>query len=210
MLADHLRPGDGVLDLGANIGAYSSWFAEIVGPTGKVLGVEPGTENIRQARDLNAKFPWVTLMQVACGAWHGETQLYVDSEHGARNSCYRSNVVKDGGETETVQQVPLDFLATLVPNLRGIKIDVQGSEMDVLKGGAQTLQNRDLIWQVELWPMGLTNAGSSWEAVVKVFRSAGCVPIGETWDRVIEAMPSQTGHASHDVLLRHQSSPTES
>ena len=35
------RPGDTVLDVGANIGIFSLWASERVGPSGRVVAVEP-------------------------------------------------------------------------------------------------------------------------------------------------------------------------
>jgi FkbM family methyltransferase len=202
MLEKHLTLGDGVLDIGANVGLYSKKYAAAVGPTGYVLAVEPDHDSCMVARENNAATPWVTVMHVAVTDAMGPTTLYIDAGDHKRNSLWKANVVDDGGETRTVHTVTLDHLAKLVPNLRGIKIDAQGAEGLILAGGPETLKRADLTWYVELWPQGLLHAGSSYEAVIQMFSAAGWKAVHQSWDTVRALCERQKHpHSSIDVLV---------
>ena len=49
-LADCLKPGDVVLDVGANVGFIAVIAAKLVGPAGRVVAFEPVPENARLVR----------------------------------------------------------------------------------------------------------------------------------------------------------------
>jgi hypothetical protein len=50
VLRNWIRPGATVIDIGANMGFFTLRFARCVGPTGRVIAVEPETENLRHLR----------------------------------------------------------------------------------------------------------------------------------------------------------------
>jgi protein-L-isoaspartate O-methyltransferase len=55
-LAQLVRPGDTVVDIGAHEGYITCWLAQCVGPRGRVVAVEPNPENLGYLRrnvDLN-------------------------------------------------------------------------------------------------------------------------------------------------------------
>jgi hypothetical protein len=102
----------------------------------------------------------------------------------------------------------LDNLARTVPNLRAIKMDVQGAECHVLDGAQETL-GRDLVWAVELWPAGLKNAGRSIDELAQVFLDHGYQVVGDRAGRRLEqivgAIRDYDGHKSTDVVLKRTS-----
>lgn len=202
MLDAYLRPGDGVLDIGANVGHYAARYAQAVGPTGRVLAIEPDPDSVAVARATCAMYPHVTIMSVAVSDTMGPATLYIDAGDHRRNSLWKANVVQDAGQTKTVQTVTLDHIASLVPNLRGIKIDAQGAEGAILTGGQETLTRPDLTWCVELWPAGLVAAGTSVDAVIGHFQAHGWRPRERTWDDVRGECARQTNvHGSIDVVV---------
>lgn len=202
-LEDHLQPGDAVLDVGANIGEYAQRYAKAVGPTGSVLAIEPDPETAAIARRHLAATPWATVMCVAVSDAMRVATLYRDRMR-ARNSLWLANVVEpDGGSCE-VHTVSLAYLTGLVPNLRGIKIDAQGSEMAILRGGERALANPALTWEIELWPMGLAHAGSSVREVADVFEAHQWMPVGRSWASVREEATRHGQHSAFDIVLQHR------
>lgn len=49
------QPGDAILDLGCGTGELSAYLAELVGPEGKVIGIDPDGERIRAAIQSHGK-----------------------------------------------------------------------------------------------------------------------------------------------------------
>ena len=202
MLERFLKPGDGVLDIGANQGDYARKYADVVGLEGRVLAVEPYAETVKLARERCATYPQITVMEAAVSDAMGHETLYLDTD-SKRNSLWPANILDDKGGSKLVHTVTLDYLASIMLRpLRGIKVDAQGAEGAILAGGAETLARTDLVWAIELWPFGLKQAGSSVEAVVGVFESYGWRPEGQTWLSVLAACGRcQHPHSAIDIVV---------
>lgn len=192
-----------MIDLGANIGSYTVKYAETVGPTGHVLAVEPDPENVKQFRDKCSRFRQVDIAECAVFSHSLGVELFRDDGDPKRDSCWAENRLAEG-PSFTVPTTTLDALACRVPRLKAIKMDVQGAECHVLDGASETLQ-RDLIWAVELWPMGLMHAGRSVQELADMFQAHGFSIIDNKWREwadLIHVIQDWTGHRSTDVILK--------
>ena len=201
-LHPYLRAGDGVIDVGANDGHYATGYAKVVGPTGCVVAVEPDPKTADLCRARCTPWPMVRVVQAAVSCCAGMATLYRDSDH-RRHSLWEANTITKTGDAVSVPMVTLDSLAVDVPHLTAIKIDAQGAEAQILAGATETLTNPALTWAVELWAQGLTDAGSSVDAVIDVFEAHGWHPVGSTWDQVRPKARIKNGHGAIDVLLQH-------
>lgn len=131
-------PMDGVvLDIGANIGGHTFAFAEAVGPNGVVIAVEPqrmlfamlcGSQALQGAKNV---FPrWC-----AVGADHGI--VYVPPlDYDAPNN-FGGLPLAEQAAGDPVARVPID--AWGLDPVDFLKIDVEGMELDVLRGAEQTI-----------------------------------------------------------------------
>jgi FkbM family methyltransferase len=200
-----LSPGDGVLDIGANVGEYAERYAKAVGPTGSVLAIEPDPVTAEKARARLKDYRQVTVMAVAVARGMGRTVLHRDTEP-ARNSLIVANLLSPANDSLEVDAAPLDWLAGMVNNLKAIKIDAQGMEWAILQGATETLTRREIAWYIEIWPQGLTNAGSSAEAVIDLLEANGLRP-EEGWAPYRAAIPTNLGHSAMDALVRHTNLP---
>jgi FkbM family methyltransferase len=202
MLKPYLHAGDGVLDIGGFDGAYAKTYARIVGPTGHVVSVEPDPDSVQAHRNRNAPYPWVEVIEAAVFARSGKCALYRDGTSRACNSLYEKNCIQMDGAA-VIEMITLDDAASRVRNLKAIKIDAQGAEVQILMGGIETLMRDRLAWQVELWPRGLINAGTSVKALAQMFEEHGWVPNERTWARVLEDTHrcDDLPHKSIDVVL---------
>lgn len=140
-----LQPGDHFVDVGANIGLMSIFAARRVGLNGKVTAFEPHPntrEILIKNIALNGLERTVQVMPYALGAQRGTAQLYDDpsKNRGA------ASLMKTGSTAvvHEVQTMSLDnflkkprFVNFPLPSL--IKIDVEGLELDVLKGAMSLL-----------------------------------------------------------------------
>ena len=155
-LRDRLQPGDHVVDIGANVGDYTSLAADLVGATGHVYAVEPGPENVASLRERFRDRPNVTVMAAAAGDRSGTASLFLDRRDGRRHSVASDNVGKAGGCVQ-VEQISLDDAFGTLSHLAAIKIDAQGAEHHILRGGHNVLRNLKPALALELWPQGLVN-----------------------------------------------------
>jgi FkbM family methyltransferase len=142
-----LRPGMCVVDVGANIGFYTLVSARIVGPSGAVHAFEPnGVVRASLVANLALNgFQNVVVHDEAMASQSGSVLFYVSDWN--ENSGISSLIPGDGlkAEGERVPCVTLDdFAATLAPrHIDVLKIDVEGAELDVIKGGRELLGRAD-------------------------------------------------------------------
>lgn len=127
-----LRPGMGVIDLGANIGFFTMLAASIVGPAGSVLAVEPNPANARMveaSRRLNG-FSHVTVLQAAAGRAAGMLAINTSFSNGMTSGLTEDGVL----EAVTVGCVAVDQVALGGRRIDLMKIDVEGAEYNALVG----------------------------------------------------------------------------
>lgn len=149
-LGAYLRRGDLFVDVGANVGVYSLWASEIEGVD--VIAFEPSSLAHARAVEnvgLNGLGDRIQVLRKAVAACPGEVRLTVGEDALNRITDDES----DG--SELVEQTTLDAeLVARRPAL--IKIDVEGRELDVLRGGrAAILRHRPALLVEVNDPAGL-------------------------------------------------------
>lgn len=137
ILASLVAPGDLVIDVGANVGHYTLRLAELVGPTGHVLALEPigETFSILCANTLVRRLRNVTLLNVAASDHTELVAMSLPRENGAPN--YYQAQISARGEHSALS-VPLDAIG--LERVAFIKIDVEGHELAVLNGARETIE----------------------------------------------------------------------
>ena len=175
--------GSTVLDIGANIGAHTLSFAQLVGPGGRVYAFEP-TEfayaKLMRNLDLNPEISGrVTANQMMLvdrpdseppkhlyASWPLETKERVHPKHLGRalaTDHATATTLDSYVKRENLQKV--DF----------IKLDVDGYECQVLRGALKTLERFRPVILFELAPYHLAEAGESVEDLVSIFASSNYV-----------------------------------
>jgi FkbM family methyltransferase len=152
-----VRPGDTVLDVGANRGLHAVSFATMVGAGGRVICFEPNPALLPCLEKTVAATPWMTLLPVALSDFEGSATLFVGASH--EMGSLGNWVAERSGETTgqvTVRTARLDTLVAegAVPRPDVIKIDVEGNELRVLRGSAALLNREDapvLVYEANLW-----------------------------------------------------------
>jgi FkbM family methyltransferase len=141
-----LHPGSAAIDVGASLGEWTVPLARAVGPTGRVLAVEPVP---RSATALEATLAANSLRQAqvircAVGDHEGSAELAVPVVTSARidTGTARIGVVGAGHQTLSVCIRTLDSLAGEfgLDRVDLIKVDVEGHERHVLDGAASILE----------------------------------------------------------------------
>jgi FkbM family methyltransferase len=135
-----VRPGDVVVEAGANIGSHTLWFSQRVGDAGVVHAFEPARHTFQLlcanlvANDcLN-----VRALQQAVGADSGQLVFPVLDPRMTWNFGGASAKTPWGGSTETVDLRSVDGLSLERVDL--LKADVEGFEIEVLQGAVRTLE----------------------------------------------------------------------
>ena len=169
LAAPFVREGSAVVDVGANTGGFTKWAAQIVGPTGSVLAIEPDTRCYDLLDHLAAVCPQVTLHRGAVGAWPGPADCY-QAKHTSQTSLWRAAV--PAGDTVTTTRVDVTTLDALVARADLVKIDAQGMDAEILVGATRLLQACP-AWIVEVWPNGLAAAGQTPKGLWELLTQAG-------------------------------------
>jgi len=171
-LRTRLQPGDVVVDIGANVGDYTSVAASLVGGTGHVYAVEPGPDNAALLNDRFRAHGNVTVIPAAVVDHTGTVPLFLDRRDGRRHSLASGNVGKAGGSVE-VRGISLDEVFSRLSRLKVIKIDAQGAEHQILRGAQTVLRALKPTLILELWPQGLVNLGATARRVLESLDAAG-------------------------------------
>jgi FkbM family methyltransferase len=142
-----VRPGDVVAEVGGHIGYISQFFARLVGHDGQVIVFEPGPNNLPYLLRNTAHLDNVTVVPEGVGASAGRATFFVESLTGQNNSFVPDfeglEVNADAaGVTPDIEQVDvavttLDIHFPQPPDF--IKVDVEGFELEVLRGARRTL-----------------------------------------------------------------------
>ncbi|HEV2316935.1 MAG TPA: FkbM family methyltransferase [Thermoplasmata archaeon] len=169
-----LRPGQTVVDLGANIGYFTLRFARAVGPEGHVFAFEPDAENYgllveNIGRNGHGN---VTAEPQAAGAVTGVAQLYRSAtSHGD----HRLRAAAELRPSVEVRVVALDDY----PDLQGrvvdfAKVDIQGAEFDAVRGMQRILRETPAIRMlIEFCPYLLRRSGEDPGAFLNYLESLG-------------------------------------
>lgn len=172
LLASSLSPGDIIVDAGANIGVYSSFFSKCVGALGLVHSFEPSPDNFARLRAASSKLPNIRANQVAVSDKTGEQLLYVSDNLNVDHRTYPTE-----GELRRTISVPstrLDDYFKSGQRVDLVKLDIQGYELHALHGAMRLLaDNRRVKLLLECWPYGLRSAGSSPEALLAFLQDHG-------------------------------------
>jgi len=181
-VASQLAPGKVFVDIGANIGCYTLQAAAAVGESGKVLAFEPlpaAFERLKRNLGLN-RFDRVTLFQGACCDRTGSLKFYMQScpevpFANAIGTLYPSIWYGRQPETCEVAAHPLDqWLADVAfERVDLIKIDAEGSEFDIIKGGFNLLRHYMPVLVLEVCKTTYTAGGWTPEQLGALLTSLG-------------------------------------
>ena len=153
-----IKPGQTVLDIGANLGLFTITMAASAGPTGKVYAFEPLDElaTLLARSVAENKFEdRVVLERVAVSDQAGTGQLISASKTTNAGGAYLTDGnVPPGHEANEVRLITLDSYPVKRP-VHFIKIDVEGAELLAFRGGKALLREDRPVVLSELHPAQL-------------------------------------------------------
>lgn len=138
LLRQAIKPGNTIVDIGANIGTHTVAFARMTGPQGFVLAFEPQTllHGILSANLRMNDLHWTRAYNRAVGRAHGVLKIPYSNPVQEQNfGGFNAFGHADGDPIELIR---LDDMGLTQCHL--IKIDVEGAEADVLAGAENTIR----------------------------------------------------------------------
>ena len=145
-----LKKGDVAVDIGANIGLMSLAMSQFVGASGAVISIEPGpiSFGLLRANKFVNKCSNITLVDAAVSDEDVDVPLFINPNGESDNQVHKgvsSYKFKNEQlrEMHIVKGISLDNKLSDYCNvnaIRFIKIDTQGHEWHVLKGGRKLLE----------------------------------------------------------------------
>jgi FkbM family methyltransferase len=168
-----LRPGDTFVDVGANVGYFSLIAAQLVGPAGQVHSFEP--DDSARAM-LERSIADNESHQVKChpvALWSNDAALGLVEEADA---AFNHVEAVEDSRRKQVRGVDFDGYAETVgmaKPIRLLKIDVEGAEVEVLRGMGETLARDRPALIVEAQDATLARSGYRLEDIFSLLDSHG-------------------------------------
>jgi len=145
--------GDVVLDCGANIGLFALYAQSKIGPTGKIVCIEPIPEtyalligNLQKNRSIEPQ-QFVPLNLALSDKVETRLFMYSEERSASATACpERFGIAKGTGDSYKKMNIsctPMDAIVfdDLKMKIDFIKLDVEGMEKEVICGGRQTIRS---------------------------------------------------------------------
>jgi FkbM family methyltransferase len=136
-----IKPGDVVLDCGANIGTFTR--EALNAGASKVIAIEPAPENLEcLRRNFSPEISSGKVIVYAKGVWDKDDWLELHIHHD--NAAADSFLIPSDKSTKTAEKLPLTTIDKMVGELKldrvdFIKMDIEGAEPKALMGARGTL-----------------------------------------------------------------------
>lgn len=163
-----LKKGDIFFDVGSNKGWFALLASKIVGSNGKVFAFEPAPEVFNSLKNNTEGIRNIKIIQCGIGSLDGK--LAFASQGNSSSGSFVAEVTRIN--EHYLKDIPILKVEVpirtmdgiiqelgLIPNL--LKIDVEGFELEVLKGAKNLLHNHKPKIIMEIHPLQLTLSGGS-------------------------------------------------
>jgi FkbM family methyltransferase len=155
ILRNQIKPGSVCLDVGANIGYYSIFMANLCTPSGSVFAFEPVDYNIKKI-ELNASLNGlknINIVNMALGEKREILELNIypeDSMLTGHNSFVVNETLKKdtSHQKKQIEVISIDEWMSLnkLENVDFVKVDIEGFESSFFKGAIELLKLKPVIF----------------------------------------------------------------
>lgn len=179
-LRRHATPGATVVDLGAHIGLFSVHLARAVGPSGRVVSVEPAPATaavLRRTIRCNHVGDIVSVRQAAVWGRSGVAELFETGDVCA-NASGLVRTARTRGSVPVATVALDDLVADEGLSVALVKMDVEGAELEALEAAPGLLSEQGPALAVEVHPVELRSSGRDPREVFDVLVGHGYVVTG--------------------------------
>lgn len=172
LLGDFLKKGSVFMDIGANIGLMSTIASKIVGEKGRVYAVEANPKTIEVLRHNCAinLCENIEILPIALASEKGSAILY---ENWNVNRGGASLISQGDEHGLTVSKERLDDLFSPDSPVHLVKIDVEGFELEVLKGGVAWFKTQQPVFIIEVSTQRSNQEGATPESIMSFVAELG-------------------------------------
>lgn len=172
LLGDFLKKGSVFMDIGANIGLMSTIASKIVGEKGRVYAVEANPKTIEVLRHNCAinLCENIEILPIALASEKGSAILY---ENWNVNRGGASLISQGDEHGITVSKERLDDLFSPDSPVHLVKIDVEGFELEVLKGGIAWFKTQQPVFIIEVSTQRSNQEGATPESIMSFVANFG-------------------------------------
>lgn len=171
-----IRPGDVILDVGANIGTFAIPFATSAGPSGRVYGFEPMDETaavLRANIEGNALADRISLVQSLVSDVPGDFVPELLDHNVAATRFVRSEDAHGSAPTTVRIDDWADATIGADADVHLIKIDVEGMDIPVLRSSQRLIERCLPVVTVEIAVHELTARGERLNEIEDVLAPLG-------------------------------------
>jgi FkbM family methyltransferase len=150
MLMSLVRPGETVIEVGANIGSHTVGLAKRVGPSGKVFAFEPQRACFALLQSQIALNQLHNVVAFNEGSGSAECRMWLpEIDYSGQGNFGGVSLQRSGSERQAEVRVRRldDVLSGTFVHL--VKIDVEGMEREVIEGAGKLIERSKPILYVE-------------------------------------------------------------
>jgi FkbM family methyltransferase len=189
---EQLKPGMSVIDIGANIGYFTLLSRSLVGPSGKILAVEPNVENVRliEASRRTNEFDNIDVLCAAASESLGVLTLHSEYSNGSVVPAARVD------DIWTSQLVPAVILDDIIGSrtVDFVKIDIEGNEPTAMRGLARMIERSHPFVISEFSATGIIGGANAYLEFFLargydlgvISKTEGVEPCGRSKEKVME------------------------
>jgi FkbM family methyltransferase len=204
-LKERVHQGDTCLNIGANVGYFASWMSRLVGPTGRVIAIEPNPEilPLLRANLASCAFANVDVVECAAGTQEGTLTLWLNEENFGDSRVFDPRLTDGGGDYRShgfadsprSVEVPVKRIDDVVGERKidVVLVDTQGWDHHALRGLSRTIARCKPFILTEFVPSWISDLGENPESVLNDYVS---------WGYLIDSTDHQLSApvAPHDII----------
>jgi FkbM family methyltransferase len=194
-----VKPGDHVIDVGANYGVYMKFLSDLVGDAGMVSSVEPipSTFEIISSNARRLRLKNVRLLNYAFSDRNDDALMEIPRIATGGENYYMAKIINGQSDPKLrhvrIKTVTLDSLfVSQTAEIAFIKCDVEGHELPCVSGAMQVLRKWRPAWYVEVSGNPDLRGSDSWK-LFRIFEEESYAPF---WFDGRVLRPRQTSDVS--------------
>ena len=201
-----LRAGGVFIDAGANCGIFTVAAGKLVGPTGRVMAIEPTSRAASTLREniLLNSLSNVVVFEAALTEKVGTARLY----HNRGPVAASVTEEEKGGDFDEVKTVSISSISEgeAISRLDVVKLDIEGAEEAALRGGTAVMERHRPIVIFEMNPGAAEFGGAAPDAAWHLLAEWGYTLHQMSRDgklTVMDGLPEHTGWEFRNFVAIH-------